>query len=110
MSGQSPLSIMQSAPRRPAPRRGHRPNSAPRRRRLWRLLVLAAVIVALPIGWTMLWNYAASIASRALSGWIDREVALGRVYACGSQTIGGFPFGILIRCAQAAATFNSKLP
>jgi hypothetical protein len=68
------------------------------------------VIVALPIGWTMLWHYAASIASRALSGWIDREVALGRVYACGSQTIGGFPFGILIRCDEAAAAFNSNRP
>ena len=105
MSGQSPLNIMRSDPRRP-----RRPNSAPRRRRLRRLLVLAAVIVALPIGWTMLWNYAASIASRALSGWIDREVALGRVYACGSQTIGGFPFGILIRCDEAAATFKSNRP
>src|SRR5437868_2095526 len=105
MSGQSPLSIMQSAPRR-----GHRPNSAPRRRRLWRLLVLAAVIVALPIGWTMLWNYAASIAGRALAGWIDREAALGRAYACGSQTIAGFPFGIIIRCDNAAAAFNSNRP
>ena len=68
------------------------------------------MIVALPIGWTMLWYYAASIAGRALTGWIDREAALGRVYACGSQTIGGFPFGILIRCDEAAAAFNSNRP
>ena len=94
-------------PRRPPvrPRR-----SPPPRRRLWRFLLLAAVIVALPIGWTLLWSYAASIANEALAGWIAREAALGRVYACGSQSIGGFPFGIVIHCDKAAAAFNSNRP
>lgn len=105
MSAQSPLSMMQ--PRRAAarPRRG-----PPPRRRFWRFLLLAAVIVALPIGWTVLWSYAASIANEALSGWLNREAALGRVYACGSQTIGGFPFGIAIRCDKVAAAFKSNRP
>jgi hypothetical protein len=105
MSGQSPLSMMRSAPRQA--RRG---SKAPRGRRLWRVLILAVVILTLPIGWTMLWSYAASIANQALSGWIDREAALGRVYACGSQTVGGFPFGIVLRCDRAAARFNSNRP
>jgi hypothetical protein len=105
MSAQSPLSMMQ--PRRPParPRRG-----PPPRRRFWRFLLLAAVIVALPIGWTALWSYAASIANEALTGWLNREAALGRVYACGSQTIGGFPFGIAIRCDKVAAAFKSNHP
>ena len=105
MSAQSPLSMMQ--PRRPParPRRG-----PPPRRRFWRFLLLAAVIVALPIGWTALWSYAASIANEALTGWLNREAALGRVYACGSQTIGGFPFGIAIRCDKVAAAFKSNRP
>jgi hypothetical protein len=105
MSAQSPLSMMQ--PRRPPvrPRR-----SPPPRRRLWRFLVLAAVVVALPIGWTALWSYAASIANEALSGWLNREAALGRVYACGSQSIGGYPFGIVIHCDKASATFKSNRP
>lgn len=105
MSAQSPLSMMQ--PRRPsaAPRRG-----PPPRRRLWRYLLLGAVIVALPFGWTALWSYAASIANQALAGWISREAALGRIYACGSQSIGGFPFGIVIRCDKAAAAFKSNRP
>jgi hypothetical protein len=68
------------------------------------------LIVLLPIGWTVLWSYAASIANQALAGWIDREAALGRVYACGSQTIGGFPFGIVIHCDKAGAAFNSNRP
>jgi len=105
MSAQSPLSMMQ--PRHPPvrPRR-----SPPRGRRLWRFLILAAVIVALPIGWTALWSYAASIANEALAGWIGREAAVGRVYACGSQSIGGFPFGIVIHCDKATAAFNSNRP
>ncbi len=94
-------------PRRP-PARPRR--SIPPRRRPWRYLVLAAVIVALPVGWSALWSYAASIANEALAGWIDREAALGRVYACGSQTIGGFPFAIVIRCDKAAAAFKSNRP
>ena len=105
MSAQSPLSMMQ--PRRPPVRPGRSP---PPHRRLWRFFLLAAVIVALPIGWTALWSYAASIANEALAGWIGREAALGRVYACGSQSIGGYPFGIVIRCDQATAAFKSNRP
>jgi hypothetical protein len=45
-----------------------------------------------------------------LAGWIAREAALGRVYACGSQSIGGFPFGILIHCDKATAAFKSNRP
>ena len=105
MSAQSPLSMMQ--PRRPAVR----PQRAiPPRRRLWRYLLLAAIVVALPIGWTALWSYAASIANEALTGWIAREAALGRAYACGSQTISGFPFAIVIHCDKAAAAFKSNRP
>ena len=83
---------------------------APPRRRIWPFLVLAVVIVALPVGWNLLWSYAASIANEALAGWISREAALGRVYSCGSQTTGGFPFGIVMRCDKAAAAFNSNHP
>ena len=35
---------------------------------------------------------------------------LGRVYACGSQSIGGFPFSIVTDCNTAAATFKSNQP
>ena len=105
MSGQSPSSMMRSAPR-PLRKR----QAAPRRRRLWPFLALAAVIVALPVGWNLLWSYAASIANEALAGWIGREATLGRVYACGSQTTGGFPFGIIMRCDKAAAAFKSNHP
>jgi len=105
MSGQSPSSMMRSAPRSLRKRQAE-----PRRRRLWPFLALAAVIIALPVGWNLLWSYAASIANEALAGWISREAALGRVYACGLQTTSGFPFGIIMRCDKAAAAFNSNHP
>jgi hypothetical protein len=105
MSGESPLDMMQAA------RRPLRKRPAPRRRnRLRTFLVLVAVAIVVAIGWTWGWYYAASIADRALSGWVDREAALGRIYACGSQSIGGFPFRIVTQCDTAAARFNSNHP
>jgi hypothetical protein len=105
MSGESPLNMMRSAPR---PQR-KRP-AAPPRRGLRRLFAVLATVIILALGWSWLWYYAASIADRAMSGWIDREAALGRVYACGAQSIGGFPFSIVTRCVNAAAAFNSNNP
>ncbi|HXW40163.1 MAG TPA: DUF2125 domain-containing protein [Xanthobacteraceae bacterium] len=103
MSGQSPLNMMQSRPQRLRRER-------PRRRRRWPFLAFPLAVVVVAIGWTWGWYYAAAIADRALSGWVEREAALGRVYACGTQTIGGFPFRILTRCDRAAATFKSNQP
>lgn len=105
MAGQSPLNMMQSRPQRL-----RRHGARPQRRRLWLLLAFPLAVVVVAVGWTWGWYYAASIADRALSGWVDREAALGRIYACGSQTIGGFPLRILTRCDQAAATFKSSQP
>ncbi len=105
MSGESPLSMMRSAPQRLRKR-----PAAARRRRFWLYVAPVAIVIVLALGLIWGWYLAASIADRALAGWIDREAKLGRVYACGSQSIGGFPFRIVIRCVQAAATFNSNNP
>jgi hypothetical protein len=104
MTGQSPLSMMQP------PQRRTRPRAAGSGRR-WRLILAPiAIAIMIGVGWSWLWYYAASVAERALNGWIDREAALGRLYACGAQSIGGFPFSIVSRCDQAAATFKSNHP
>jgi hypothetical protein len=105
MSGESPLSMMRTAPQ-PVRRRA----LAPRRRRFGRYFIAVAVVITLAVGWCWLWYYAAGIAQRTEIGWIEREAALGRVYGCGSQEIGGFPFSIVSRCTKAAATFNSNQP
>ncbi|MFZ0372026.1 MAG: DUF2125 domain-containing protein [Xanthobacteraceae bacterium] len=105
MSGESPLSMMRSAP----PRLRKRPAKA-RRSRLWLSVALVAVLIVLGVGLSWGWYLAASIADRTLAGWVEREARLGRVYACGSQSIGGFPFRIVTDCGKAAATFNSNDP
>jgi hypothetical protein len=71
----------------------------PRRRR-WPI-VLITVLLLLGLGWTVAWHYAAGAAEQAVADWRAREARAGRVYSCASQTIGGFPFGIELRCADA---------
>jgi hypothetical protein len=105
MTGESPLNMMQ----RQRPRR--RPGAAaPPRRRLWPVVLPVCVVIGLAAVWCGLWYYAAGIADRTMSGWMAREAAAGRVYSCGSQTIGGFPLRIEADCATVGATITSTQP
>jgi hypothetical protein len=112
MAGQSPLSMMEAGRPR-TPRRAGAAAPVPRSSRggkyRWVIVLIAAVVV-LAAGWCGLWYYAASVAGRTLSGWMAREATAGRVYACGSEGISGFPFRIQVRCTQASATVNSFQP
>ena len=106
MPGESPLSMM-----RPPGQRVRKHSAVPaRRRRLWPVLASAAIVIVLAPAWVWLWYYAASVADRTLAGWVEREAAAGRVYSCAAQSIGGFPFRIEARCADAAAEINSNQP
>ncbi len=84
------------------------PVHVPRRRR-WPLLIPVAVIV-LAIAWCGGWFYAASLARTAIDGWREREAKSGRIYNCGEQEIGGFPFRIEVRCVEAVAQLHSNQP
>jgi len=106
MPGESPLSMM----RQPA-RRSREPSAGNARRRRWPILAPVAVVVVAALAWALLWYYAAYVADRTLAGWVEREAAAGRVYSCGAQSIGGFPFSIDARCTDAAAKItNLQLP
>ena len=80
----------------------------PRRRR-WPL-ILVALIVVLGGSWAGFWHYGAGAAERAIAEWKAREAQAGRVYTCASQTIGGFPFGIEVRCADAGIELTASQP
>jgi hypothetical protein len=80
------------------------------RRRRWRYVTLVVLIAALFGGWTWLWRYAASQAQAAIDGWRAREAKAGRIYNCGSQSIGGYPFRIEVECLPASAEFRSEQP
>jgi len=79
------------------------------RRRRWPL-VLIVLLVVLGGLWAGAWHYGAGIAERTLDGWKAREAKAGRTYACASQSIGGFPFGIEVRCSDASAELRSNQP
>jgi hypothetical protein len=81
-----------------------------RRRRRWPILMPVAIVIVLGIAWFWLWYYAASVADRTMAGWIEREAAAGRVYSCGTQSIGGFPLGLTVRCTNAAAQIKNIVP
>jgi hypothetical protein len=83
-------------------------NPVPRRR--WWPLVVVALLVVLGGLWAGVWHYGAGVAERTIEGWKAREARAGRVYTCASQSIGGFPFGIEMRCADASAELKSNNP
>ena len=74
MPGQSPSSMMQPPEERA--RRVLRARPEPRWR--WRIWVPLAAVILLAALWSGLWYVSASVADRALSGWVEREAAAGR--------------------------------
>jgi hypothetical protein len=89
-------------------------SAAPRRR--WMLFAPFAVVLVLAMGWSALWFYAAGRAEADLAAWRERERQAGRAQDCASQSIGGYPFRIEVRCTRAefelkgTPTLQLKLP
>src|SRR5689334_14712927 len=81
-----------------------------RRRTGIRYAILLFVVLAVIAGWSAFWKLASGRAETAIDGWRAREAKAGRIYTCGSQTIGGFPFRIEVNCDNAAALFQSNQP
>jgi hypothetical protein len=90
-------------------------SAAPRRRR-WLLFVPFALVVVLAAVWTAVWFYATSRAETDLAAWRQRERQAGRTQTCASQSIGGYPFLLEVRCGsaglelQGTPTLQFKLP
>ncbi len=75
-----------------------------------RYAFLLFVVLALIAGWTGFWKFAADKAQEAIDGWRVREAKAGRIYNCGSQTVGGYPFRIEVDCNRASALFRTNQP
>jgi hypothetical protein len=67
-------------------------------------------VLALIAGWTGFWKFAANRAQEAIEGWRLREAKSGRLYNCGSQRVGGYPFRIEVSCDAASVLFRSNQP
>src|SRR5262245_62584298 len=87
-----------------------------RRRRRWPLFLPFVLVVVLAAGWTGAWFYAAARAEAEIAAWRERERQAGRTQQCASQSIGGYPFRIEVRCSGAMfelkgmPTLQLKLP
>jgi hypothetical protein len=80
------------------------------RRRRGRYIALVVLVVALFAGWSWFWYYASGKAQVAIDGWRAREAKAGRIYDCGSQTMGGYPFRIEVTCDRASAVLPGTKP
>jgi len=63
-------------------------------------LILVLVLGAV---WSGVWYYAAGAAEARINAWQAQQANAGRVFSCGTQTVGGFPFRIEVRCVGASA-------
>jgi hypothetical protein len=84
--------------------------SARRRGRRTRYAGTLVLFVALVGGWSWFWHYAAGKAEVTVDAWRAREAEAGRVYTCGTQSVGGYPFRIEVECDNAAAIFRGSEP
>jgi hypothetical protein len=81
---------------------------APRRRPLWRLFIMPALLVVAAIGWSAFWFYAASEVGVRADAWRAREAKSGRVYDCGKRSVAGYPFRLEVSCEDASVSLVSQ--
>ncbi|HWK94105.1 MAG TPA: DUF2125 domain-containing protein [Pseudolabrys sp.] len=83
----------------------------PRRSSSRRYVVMIVLVALLVGGWSAFWYVAAGKAREMLDGWRAREAQAGRIFACGAEDFGGFPFRFEFRCGDASAQIkNSRIP
>ena len=81
---------------------------APRRRPLWRLFIMPALLVVAAAAWSGFWFYAASEVGVRADAWRAQEAKAGRVYDCGKRSVAGFPFRLEVRCDDASVSLVSQ--
>jgi hypothetical protein len=81
---------------------------APRRRPLWRLFIMPALLVVAAVAWSGFWFYAASEVGVRADAWRAQEAKAGRVYDCGKRSVAGYPFRLEVRCDDASVALLSQ--
>jgi hypothetical protein len=81
---------------------------APRRRPLWRLFIMPALLVVAAIAWSGFWFYAASEVGVRADAWASQEAKSGRVYQCAKRSVAGYPFRLEVRCDDASVSLLSQ--
>ncbi|WOH50039.1 DUF2125 domain-containing protein [Bradyrhizobium sp. sBnM-33] len=83
-------------------------NPAPRRRPLWRLFIMPALLVIAAAAWSAFWFYAASEVGVHADAWAAQEAKSGRLYTCGKRSVAGYPFRLEVRCDDASVSLVSQ--
>jgi hypothetical protein len=87
----------------------YHPDLAPRSRR-WLIATPLIVVIVLGIAWSGFWFFAAGKAEERINGWQSQQAQAGRVFSCGKQAVGGFPFRIEVRCTDVAVELKDTQP
>jgi hypothetical protein len=66
--------------------------------------------VLLGVVWTGFWFYAAHRADLEIARWRAQEAQNGRIFECGRQQIGGYPFRIEVNCADPSIELQKSQP
>jgi hypothetical protein len=82
--------------------------TASRRRPLWGLFIVPALVLIAAIAWSGFWFYAASEVGVRADAWRAQEAKSGRVYDCAKRTVAGFPFRFEVRCDGASVVLVSQ--
>jgi hypothetical protein len=80
------------------------------RRRPWLIATPLILVLVLGAAWTGVWFFAAGEAEKRLNAWREQQARAGRVFGCGTQVIGGYPFRIELRCTGATAELQDTRP
>ena len=68
------------------------------RSRTWLIALPTIGLVLLAAAWSGFWYYSAGKAQASLDEWSSREASAGRIYRCGEESFGGYPFRIEMHC------------
>jgi hypothetical protein len=79
-----------------------------RRRPLWQLFLMPALLLIAAAAWSAFWFYAVSQAEVKADAWRAQEAKSGRSYDCAKHSVAGFPFRLEVRCDGARVTLTSQ--
>jgi hypothetical protein len=71
---------------------------------------MLTLVILLFGGWSWFWFSASDKVEAAVEGWRAREAKAGRIYECGTQSVGGYPFRFELNCDNASALFATNQP
>ena len=80
------------------------------RRRPWLIATPLILVLVLGAVWGGVWFFAAGEAEKRMNAWREQQAGAGRKFDCATQSVGGYPFRIEVRCAGATVELQDTRP